>query len=42
MAGMFVVSDRMSVRQAIDELLLIIKVSEQSEWDTKVLYLPLD
>jgi hypothetical protein len=42
MAGMFVVSDRMSVRQAIDELLLIIEVTEQSEWDTKVLYLPLD
>jgi len=42
MAGMFVVSDRMSIRQAIDELLLIIEVTEQSEWDTKVLYLPLD
>lgn len=41
MAGMFVVSDRMSVRQAIEELLLIIEVTEQLEWDTKVLYLPL-
>ncbi len=41
MVGMFVVNDRMSVRQAIDELLLLVDCSEQAEWKDVVLYLPL-
>lgn len=41
MPGMFVVNDRMSVRQAIDELSLIIDCTTQSEWNQRVLYLPL-
>lgn len=41
MAGMFVVNDRMLIRQAIDELLLLISFSEQAEWQGVVLYLPL-
>lgn len=41
MAGMFVVNDRMPIRQAIDELLLLIDCSAQVEWQGVVLYLPL-
>jgi predicted nuclease of predicted toxin-antitoxin system len=41
MAGMFVVNDRMPIRQAINELLLLIDCSEQAEWTGIVLYLPL-
>jgi predicted nuclease of predicted toxin-antitoxin system len=41
MAGIFVVNDRMPIRQAIDELLLLIDCSEQIEWKGVVLYLPL-
>jgi len=41
MAGMFVVNDRMPIRQAIDELLVLIDCSEQVEWKGVVLYLPL-
>jgi Domain of unknown function (DUF5615) len=41
MAGMFVMNDRMPIRQAIDELLLLIDCSEQAEWKRVVLYLPL-
>lgn len=41
MAGIFVVNERMPVRQAIDELLLLIDCSEQAEWKGVVLYLPL-
>lgn len=41
MAGMFVVNDRMPIRQAIDELLLLIDYSEPAEWKDTVLYLPL-
>ena len=41
MSGLFVVNDRMSIRQAIDELILIISGSEQAEWSGIVLYLPL-
>lgn len=41
MPGLFVINDRMSVRQAIDELLLLVNCSEQSEWKGFVLYLPL-
>ena len=41
MTGLFVVNDRMPIRQAIDELLLLINCSEQAEWKGIVLYLPL-
>jgi predicted nuclease of predicted toxin-antitoxin system len=41
MPGVFVVNDRLPVRQAIDELLLVDACSEQAEWAGLVLYLPL-
>jgi predicted nuclease of predicted toxin-antitoxin system len=41
MPGVFVVNDRISIRQAIDELLLIEACSEQAEWSSLVIYLPL-
>ncbi|MCG8368659.1 MAG: DUF5615 family PIN-like protein [Pseudanabaenales cyanobacterium] len=41
MAGMFVVNDRMPIRQAIDELSLLVDCSQQSEWKNVVLYLPI-
>jgi Domain of unknown function (DUF5615) len=41
MLGMFVINDRMPIRQAIDELLLLIDYTEQTEWRGVVLYLPL-
>jgi hypothetical protein len=41
MAGLFVVNDRMLIRQAINELLLLVDCSEQAEWKGVVLYLPL-
>lgn len=41
MSGLFVVSDRISIRQAIDEILLLATCTEQEEWKGIVLYLPL-
>jgi len=41
MSGVFVVHDRMAVRQVIEELLLLDACSEQEEWGNLVLYLPL-
>lgn len=41
MSGLFVINDRMPVRQVIDELLLLNDFSEQDEWKGIVLYLPL-
>ncbi|MDZ8242049.1 MAG: DUF5615 family PIN-like protein [Nostoc sp. ChiQUE01a] len=40
-SGLFVINDRMPIRQAIDELLLLVDCSEQAEWKGVVLYLPL-
>jgi len=40
--GVFVVNDRISIRQAIDELLLMEACSEQAEWACLVVYLPLE
>ena len=40
-AGMFIVNDRMPMRQVIDELSLLVDCSEQTEWKNVVLYLPL-
>lgn len=41
MAGLFVINDRMPIRQAIDELLLLSDATVQEEWNGIVLYLPL-
>ena len=41
MPGVFVVHDRMGVREAIEELLLLETCSEQTEWSGLVVYLPL-
>jgi len=41
MPGMFVVNDRTSTRQIIDEILLITQCSEPKDWENLVLYLPL-
>ena len=41
MPGVFVLNDRLPIKQAIDELLLIDACSEQVEWEGLVLYLPL-
>jgi predicted nuclease of predicted toxin-antitoxin system len=41
MPGVFVVPRRLSVRQAIEEILLLAACSELSEWSGRVLYLPL-
>lgn len=41
MSGLFVINDRMPIRQAIDELLLLAACSEQEECKGIVLYLPL-
>jgi predicted nuclease of predicted toxin-antitoxin system len=41
MSGVFLINDRMPIRQAIDELLLLNICSQQEEWKGIVLYLPL-
>lgn len=41
MAGMFVINDRMPNRQVIDELILLVDCSEQTEWKDIILYLPI-
>ncbi len=41
MSGLFVVNNRISIRQAIDEILLLATYTEQKEWKGRVLYLPL-
>ena len=41
MAGMFVINDRMATRQVIDDLLLLVDCTEQTEWKDIILYLPL-
>ncbi|MDF5710019.1 MAG: DUF5615 family PIN-like protein [Nostoc sp. S4] len=38
-SGLFVVNDWMPIRQAINELLLLVDCSEQAEWKAVVLYL---
>lgn len=39
--GVFIVSDQISIGQAISELQLIIAVSEPTEWVNRVIYVPL-
>ena len=41
MPGVFLLSDRLPVGQAIEELLLMLACSEQAEWSGLVVYLPL-
>jgi hypothetical protein len=41
MLGVFVISDRHPIRQAIDEITLVDGGSEHAEWSGRVLYLPL-
>ena len=41
MSGVFVVPDRMAVRQVIEELLLVDACSEQAQWADLIVYLPL-
>ncbi|MGB7952321.1 MAG: DUF5615 family PIN-like protein [Candidatus Binatia bacterium] len=41
MPGVFVINDRLPVGRAIEELVLLTTCSESSEWEGKVLYLPL-
>ena len=41
MPGVFVLSDRLPIGQAIEEILLIDECSEQAEWSGRVVYLPL-
>lgn len=41
MAGVFVVNDRLALRQAIDEILFLDESSEQDEWNHAIIYLPL-
>jgi hypothetical protein len=40
-AGVFLISQAMPVRQAIDDLCLIWSASEASEWQGQVSYLPI-
>ena len=39
--GLFVVNDRLSIQQSLDELLLMDEYSEQVEWVNRVVCLPL-
>lgn len=41
MSGIFLINDRMPIRQAIDELYLLNTCSQKDEWKGIVLYLPL-
>lgn len=41
MPGIFVINDRVSLRQAIDEILLLDEYSDQDEWNNMIVYLPL-
>lgn len=41
MAGLFLLSHRMPMSEAIEELLLLDECSEQGEWDALIVYLPL-
>jgi hypothetical protein len=41
MPGVFILNDRFPVGQAIEEILLILACSEQTEWSSRVVPLPL-
>ena len=41
MPGVFILNDRMSLRQAIEEILFLDEYSKPNEWENLVVYLPL-
>jgi len=41
LAGVFIVPDTMPIGEAIEELVLIIACSDASEWENRVVHLPL-
>lgn len=41
MSGVFVLNDRFLVREAIEEILLIVRCTDQGEWAGRVAHLPL-
>ena len=41
MSGVFILNDHFPVGHAIDEILLMVAFSEQTEWRGRVVYLPL-
>jgi predicted nuclease of predicted toxin-antitoxin system len=41
MPGVFILNDRFPIGQAIQEILLMIECSQQSEWRDRVVHLPL-
>jgi hypothetical protein len=41
MPGVFVLNDRLSISRAIDEILVLDACSEQAEWSSLVIFLPL-
>jgi hypothetical protein len=41
MAGVFIFEDRFPPGRAIDELLLILRCTEQADWRGRIVYLPL-
>lgn len=40
-SGVFLISDGMAIGQVIEELLLIIEVSDPKEWENIILYFPI-
>jgi hypothetical protein len=41
MPGVFVLNDRLPVREAIDELQLLCECSDMPDWDGRVVHLPI-
>ena len=41
MSGVLILNDRFPVREANEELLLMLQCTEQAEWDGRVVHLPL-
>jgi hypothetical protein len=41
MAGVFILNDRFPVSKAIEEILLIVACTEQSEWSGRAVHVPL-
>ena len=41
MPGVFEVPERLPMREAIEELLLLVECSEDGEWEGRILHLPL-
>jgi hypothetical protein len=41
MPGVFILDDRIAVKVAVEEILLVSASSDQQEWDGLIVYLPL-